>query len=92
MINSNDRFNLVPAPGVSACELAIREAGRFGYDAGRADCEDAAKVLADVGLLLIRRVADEYGDIPAGEALLNFAAGYRFGSDDWRPFDPGDRA
>lgn len=91
-MNNIYHSNMPPASGVSACEEAIREAGRFGYEAGKAGDPEPEKVYADVAILLIRHIADEYGDIPAGEALLNFAAGYRFGADAWQPYDPGDRA
>lgn len=94
-MNNPHHSNVSPAPGVSASDplaAAIREAGRFGYEAGLSGEDDPAKVFADVALLLIRHVADEFGDLPAGEALLNFAAGYMFGAKDWQPFDPGDRA
>lgn len=92
MINSNDRSNLVPAPGVSASDAAIRAVGRLGYDAGKALASVESDGMIDAALLTILHIAERDGTGPAAEALANFAAGYRFGADDWQPFDPGDRA
>lgn len=64
--------------------------GDLGYRCGL-NPEDTSK--AHAANIVLQRIAEDRGTELAAEALLNFAAGYAWGSEQaLRDYDPGDRA